>query len=58
MKAQWIRIMDVVLIGPLMTYGGLKLKDTKPLPGWLLVSFGAMTVIYNGVNYYRVQQAT
>jgi len=49
--AQQIRIFDVVALGPLMIYGGVKSKD---LPGWAraaLVTLGVTTIGYNGSNY-------
>jgi hypothetical protein len=48
---QKIRVLDVVAIGPLMIYGGMKAKD---LPGWAragLVLFGVTTIGYNASNY-------
>lgn len=49
--AQQIRIFDVVALGPLMIYGGVKSKD---LPGWAraaLVTLGVTTIGYNGSNF-------
>ena len=49
---QWIRILDVVAIGPLMIYAGMKAEEE--LPRWArgaLVLFGIMTIGYNGMNY-------
>jgi hypothetical protein len=48
---QQIRIFDVVALGPLMIYGGVKGKD---LPGWAraaLVTLGVTTIGYNGSNF-------
>jgi len=48
---QQIRILDVLAIGPMMIYGGVKGKD---LPAWAragLVMFGVTTIGYNGSNY-------
>lgn len=50
-KAQWVRIADVVLVGPVMVWGGLRLRG--PL-GWTLVALGVATVLYNGRNYARL----
>lgn len=57
-KAQWIRLADVVLIGPLMTYGGTALyREGHSAWGVLLGVLGVGTVLYNGRNYLRVRTA-
>lgn len=48
---QQVRIFDVLALGPLMIYGGVKGKE---LPGWAraaLVTLGVTTIGYNGSNY-------
>lgn len=50
-KAQWIRVLDVVVIGPLMIGGGLAWRKRRPLLGLALAAFGVATVWYNGKNY-------
>ena len=53
LKSQNIRLLDVFAIGPLMIYGGLKLRKVKnnELAGSLLALFGLGTILYNGRNY-------
>lgn len=51
MKTQTIRLADVFVIGPLMIYGGWKLRDTHPIAGPALMVTGAATVVYNGRNW-------
>ena len=55
MKTQTIRLLDVFVIGPLMVWGGLQLKDESPVLGSVLAFFGATTVLYNGRNFLRVE---
>lgn len=55
-KAQWIRLLDVVLIGPLMMAGGVRLSRSHPVSGTLLAFFGLTTVGYNARNYLRVER--
>lgn len=52
--AQYIRILDVFAIGPLMIYAGLK---GDSLPKWAkvaLIFFGVTTIGYNASNYFSV----
>lgn len=56
MKAQPIRILDVVLIGPLMMWGGAQLRRSYPLRGDLLTLLGIATIWYNGRNYLLIEQ--
>lgn len=49
-KTQAIRLLDVFLIGPLMLWGGLRLRGVG---GYTLAAFGVATVLYNGRNFLR-----
>jgi hypothetical protein len=49
-KSQWIRILDIVVIGPLMIYMG-SLQDSQSISSALLIYFGATTIGYNLHNY-------
>lgn len=52
--AQYVRILDVFAIGPLMIYAGLKAES---LPKWAklgLIFFGVTTIGYNAMNYFSV----
>lgn len=58
LKTQWIRVADVILIGPLMVAGGVALSRTnKPLLGILLGALGIGTILFNGRNWWLVHQA-
>lgn len=51
-KSQWVRLVDVFVIGPLMLWGGYKLVMHKHrFAGVSLAAFGAATVGYNAKNY-------
>lgn len=54
-KAQPVRLADVLVFGPLMIYSGLG----KNPPGWVkggLIVIGVGTILYNLQNYLLVQQ--
>lgn len=53
MKPQVVRLADVFAIGPLMVWGGMKLRKEHPRRGNLLALLGAATVLYNGSNYLK-----
>lgn len=51
-KSQRMRIFDVVVLGPLMIWGGAKAGG---LGGTALAFFGVTTMFYNARNYRRVR---
>lgn len=60
-KAQSVRIADVMLIGPLMIWGGTEASkaaktDLGKNSGSALALMGLGTMVYNGVNFVRVKQ--
>jgi hypothetical protein len=57
-KPQRIRVLDVFVIGPLMAWGGLRLRREHPVAGGLLAFFGATTIWYNARNYERVAKSS
>ena len=57
MKPQSVRLADVFVIGPLMWWGGMQLRDEYPTQGSLLALLGVGTVIYNGRNWWLKQQS-
>jgi len=57
-KAQWVRVADVFVIGPLMVWGGLVARRRSALGGLALAACGVATVAYNARNYYRTRQVT
>ena len=50
-KSQNIRILDIVVIGPLMIYFGYSYQPIN-IFSMLLIFFGATTVTYNLKNYF------
>jgi hypothetical protein len=54
-KAQHIRVLDVLFIGPLMVWGGWRARDEAPAAGYGLTAMGLATIYYNGRNYLRVR---
>lgn len=55
-KSQWIRLIDIFIIGPLMIWlGWHKWLDTG-LVGLAIVFFGATTITYNLRNYLHQQR--
>jgi hypothetical protein len=56
MKTQRIRLADVFLIGPIMIYAGLKLRESDPTLGHVLAGLGSSTFVYNGRNWLKQQR--
>lgn len=53
-KTQAIRLADVFFIGPVMIYGGEKLRRRgDSILGLTLSLLGAATVVYNGNNWLK-----
>ena len=60
-KTQQIRLLDVGLIGPLMIWGGMAIGGKNPRrckwAGTALAFSGIATMVYNGGNWHRLNQA-
>lgn len=54
-KAQWVRLLDVIAIGPLMAYGGYRLRQEEAIVGNGLIVLGVLTVLYNGRNLLKIE---
>ncbi len=52
MKSQSVRVADVFFIGPLMIWGGLRLRGEYPAAGAILAGLGGATIVYNARNWY------
>lgn len=62
-KGQSVRLADVILIGPLMIWGGTEASkaaktDLGKNAGNALAFMGVGTMFYNGINYARVKKGT
>lgn len=57
-KKQWVRLLDVFLLGPMGLYigyliiNGRSKEITKSL-GVLIILYGISTISYNGMNYIK-----
>lgn len=56
-KAQWVRALDVFVIGPLMVAGGMSLTQKSPFWGVVLGAIGIGTMTYNARNWWLVERA-
>jgi hypothetical protein len=54
-KTQTVRLLDVVLIGPLMIVMGWLTWQRYTVFAWLLVFIGSTTISYNLKNYLYEQ---
>jgi hypothetical protein len=56
-KAQWVRLVDVFVLGPAMVLGGAyAARGGAPWLGLSVSVGGAATIVYNAVNYGRVKE--
>ncbi len=57
-KAQSVRLGDVLLLGPAMVWAGMELRRGRQRPGLglLMVGAGVGTVLYNWANYQEVER--
>ncbi len=53
-KTQEIRLVDVFLLGPFMVWQGSKIPD--PLPRFIMMAAGTLTILFNGANYLEVRR--
>jgi hypothetical protein len=54
MKAQWVRLVDVFAVGPLMLIAARETRTPWIRAG--LVVFGVATVVYNAYNYLALRR--
>jgi hypothetical protein len=54
-KSQWIRLIDIFIIGPLMIYIGYKYNTSgliDTIAKIVLIFFGSTTITYNARNFF------
>lgn len=49
---QPVRLLDVVFVGPLMIYAGVKGNFDNAIK-FSLIGVGIATILYNGINYHK-----
>jgi hypothetical protein len=49
---QPVRLLDVIYVGPVMIYAGVKAKNINAFVKWSLIGVGICTILYNGANFY------
>lgn len=55
-KPQWVRLIDVFILGPFIMYAGVSSKDLHPVLKGALVMAGGGTIIYNGHNFLKIRK--
>lgn len=53
-KPQFVRLVDVALIGPIMVTAALLLPAKYNLIRWTLGAFGVSTIVYNARNLVEI----
>lgn len=54
-KSQWVRLLDVFVLGPFMIWYALSTWTTvEPAAAMGLLVAGVLTIVYNGANWLEV----
>ena len=54
-KSQWVRLLDVFILGPFMIWYALSTWSVvDPKVGMALLISGVLTIVYNGANWLDV----
>lgn len=52
---QWVRLIDIFLIGPFMIYYALISQEImEPMYVYILAFFGASTILFNAYFYIKI----
>lgn len=56
-KQQWVRLLDIIVLGPIAIWLGYQLESDKTkswgIVPYLLYSYAFGTIVYNFINYYK-----
>jgi hypothetical protein len=55
-KRQWVRLLDIFILGPFAIWLAFKIYNSKELSKWIsyfLVTYGVGTIIFNLWNYRK-----
>lgn len=52
-KSQFVRMIDILFLGPLMIYVSMPSQKHSIILGYLLAFFGSSTITYNLKNFLR-----
>ena len=55
-KAQGVRLIDVLALGPFMMWYGWNARGVPELARWVMVGSGLATILYNLANYQRINR--
>ena len=55
-KGQTVRLWDVFIVGPVMIWGATQLPKNNELLAFSLGTFGVATIVYNFINWQRIEQ--
>lgn len=55
-KSQWVRLIDVFVLGPFMIWYAVVTADATGTAGAALALFisGVLTIVYNGFNWLQI----
>lgn len=55
-EVQWVRLIDVFILGPAMLYIAIRSKNVSVLVRSFIGFSGAMTMLYNGLRFLQVEK--
>lgn len=53
---QYVRLLDVFVIGPAIVYAGSQISTNWLKIGLIIIGIG--TIVYNGINYIRYEKVS
>lgn len=53
-KAQWVRLADILIVGPYMIYAASEIRSPWFRRGLTLL--GLATIVYNGAHWWRLRE--